>query len=357
MIIDCDVHPMIGDIRQAFEHMPERWRRHFESRPLKISGRADDRYAHPSHPFRLDAIAGGARVGGTDAAFTARDLLDQHHIDVALLLPTQAAGVAGWVEDDAASAFVSALNDLFIERWCRFDSRYKLGLTVSPHDPDAAAAEIRRLGRDPDVVAVQLPTLGLPLGNRHYHPIYEAAIEHGLPVAVHQTGAEACYYWTPTVAGGLPISYAERHALLTQVGEANLASLVMEGTFDRYPELKVLMVEYGFSWAPALLWRMDHEWKSGEGRLRRAPSEYVYDHVRLATQPIDEPERRQDLWQLVRMAGAERCVVFSSDYPHYDTDDPTRVVAALPADLRAGICWRNAMDVLGTRLSSAATTA
>lgn len=351
MIIDCDVHPMIGDIANAFAYMPERWRRHFESRPLKISGRADDRYAHPSHPFRLDAIAAGERIGGTDPGLVARDLLDRHRIDIALLLPTQAAGVAGWVEDDAANAFVSALNDLFLERWCGYDSRYRLGITVSPHDPEAAAAEIRRLGRHPAVIAVQLPTLGLPLGNRHYHPIYQAALEQGLPIAVHQTGAEACYDWTPTVAGGLPISYAERHALLTQVGEANVASLVMEGTFDRYPGLKVLMVEYGFSWVAALLWRMDHEWKQSGRPLKRAPSQYVYEHIRLATQPIDEPDRRQDLWQLVRMAAAEGVVVFSSDYPHYDTDDPTRVVAALPADLRERICWQNAMDVLGPRLS------
>jgi len=349
MIIDCDVHPMIRDVTDAFAYMPARWRSHFQSQPLKISGRADDRYAHPSHPFRLDAVLPGDRTGGTDPKFVAKDLLDTHHIDVALMLPTQAAGVAGWTDDDAAAAFVSALNDYFLEHWCGFDSRYKLAITVSPHDPDAAAKEIARLGTNPNVVAVQLPTLGMPLGDRHYHPIYAAAVEQGLPVAVHQTGAEACYYWTPTVAGGLPISYAERHALLTQVGEANLASLVMEGVLDRYPALKVLLVEYGFSWAAALIWRMDHEWaasKSALPQLRRAPSEYVAQHVRLATQPIDEPDRKQEVWDLMRLVHGEEFVVFSSDYPHYDTDDPTRVIASLPPDLKDRICYRNALEVL-----------
>jgi predicted TIM-barrel fold metal-dependent hydrolase len=43
---------------------------------------------------------------------------------------------------------------------------------------------------------------------------------------------------------------------------------------------------------------------------------------------------------------AERFVVFSSDYPHYDTDDPTRVIASLPADLKDRICYQNAFEVL-----------
>jgi uncharacterized protein len=46
-----------------------------------------------------------------------------------------------------------------------------------------------------------------------------------------------------------------------------LASLVIEGVFERFPLLKVVMVESGFAWVPAFAWRLDKTWKA----LRAAP--------------------------------------------------------------------------------------
>ena len=56
------------------------------------------------------------------------------------------------------------------------------------------------------------------MGSYTLDPIYEAAVECDLPVAVHQSGSEGCYYASQTVAGGVPRSYGERHVVLTQVG-------------------------------------------------------------------------------------------------------------------------------------------
>ena len=55
--------------------------------------------------------------------------------------------------------------------------------------------------------------------------------------------------------------------------------------------------------------------------LTRAPSEYVREHFWFATQPIEEPENPAHLTDIIDWLGWDR-LVFSSDYPHWDFDDP-----------------------------------
>jgi predicted TIM-barrel fold metal-dependent hydrolase len=131
---------------------------------------------------------------------------------------------------------------------------------------------------------------------------------------------------------------------------AHLTSLVFEGAFELFPDLKIVCVEGGFSWLAPLLWRLDNQWQAlaPEGsHLRRPPSSYVKDHVRLTTQPVEEPVRHQDLLRLMGWMEAERLLMFSTDYPHYDFDDPSWVLPRLPKESRARICSQNAIDLYG----------
>ena len=45
------------------------------------------------------------------------------------------------------------------------------------------------------------------------------------------------------------------------------------------------------------------------------------EHIWYTTQPIEEPERPDDLLDTIRWIGADR-LMFSTDYPHWDYDDP-----------------------------------
>jgi uncharacterized protein len=101
-------------------------------------------------------------------------------------------------------------------------------------------------------------------------------------------------------------------------------SLVFEGVLERHPELRLVCVEGGFSWVAPLLWRLDNEWaalKSQVPRVKRRPSETIREQVRFTTQPLDEPESSRTLVQLLEWMGADRMLMFSSDYPHHDYDD------------------------------------
>jgi predicted TIM-barrel fold metal-dependent hydrolase len=346
-IFDCDVHPTLKGREHVFPYIEDSWQHYFTRQEFKISGRSPERYPHPGVPLRADAAPAEGELPATDPAFVQKDLLEAWGVEDCLLLSVQGAAVNAWTDPPAAQAFASATNNLFYEEWTKFDPRFKLAITVSPHDPDAAAQEIDRWAGKENVAAVQLPLLNILMGNRHYYPIYEAAERAGLPIAVHQTGAEGCYIGTPVVAGGVPRSYGERHAMLPQIGMSSVISLVFEGVFERFPKLKVAFIEYGFSWLLPLLWRMEREWRNfrfDTPWVKRSPREYVKEHMRFSTQPMDEPDRVQDLWQLIELLEGDEILMFSSDYPHYDNDNPLVTLNKLPDGTRERIAGTNAYE-------------
>jgi uncharacterized protein len=349
-IFDCDVHPTINGPEAVFPFVEESWRHQFEKQEFKISGRAPERYPHPGVPLRADAKPPSGGLPASDPQFVREDLLDQWNIEAGLLLPMQGLAVAAWTDPPSATAWASAINRYFHETWVKLDDRFKLAITVSPHDPQAAAAEVERWAGTPEVIGVQLPLINTLMGNRYYYPVYEAAAAAKLPIVVHQTGAEGCYLGTPTVAGGVPRTYAERHAMLTQIGQSNVASLIFEGVFERFPDLKVMFIEYGFSWMLPLGWRLDREWKNfrmDTPWVKEPPAAYIKRHIRFATQPMDEPEKIEDLWRLIEMLDGEEILCFSSDYPHYDNDDPAVILKKLPEASRERIAWTNAHEFFG----------
>jgi hypothetical protein len=125
-----------------------------------------------------------------------------------------------------------------------------------------------------------------PLGQRRYWPIYQAAEEAGLPVGVHAFG----FRGNPITPSGWPSYYIEEMVGHSQCQQSALASLVLEGVFERFPKLKMVMIEAGFGWAPSLAWRLDKAWRrlrSEVPHVKRPPSEYIREQVWWTTQPME----------------------------------------------------------------------
>jgi predicted TIM-barrel fold metal-dependent hydrolase len=78
----------------------------------------------------------------------------------------------------------------------------------------------------------------------------------------------------------------------------------------------------------------------------------VLSNCRFASEPVDEPERAEQVLQIAGMMHAERTLVFSTDYPHWDGDSPSLVFKGFPEDLRRRIYRDNAVDTFGSRLPS-----
>jgi len=152
---------------------------------------------------------------------------------------------------------------------------------------------------------------------------------------------------------GTATYYVEWHTALTEVFQANVISMLCHGVFERFPKLKLVIAEGGFAWLPDVLWRLDKNWKALRAEvpwLTRLPSETAMEHVRLTTQPFVEPEDSRHVLALCEMIQAERTLLFSSDYPHWDFDNPRRALAVLPEPMRSRILGQNAAELYGTRL-------
>lgn len=351
-VIDCDVHPLLPNgIRSLYPYMTEAWRERFiRKRAHTTESGLTLRYAQPNGTVvRDDAKPEAGMPGGSDPHFLVRDLLDANGISVAVLNSLQSARFCSvHASVDESIVIASASNDYYIENWLTVDERLTYAPVVPSQDPAAAAAEIRRIGGHKQVVAVAVPPIAILMGNRYWWPIFEAAQEMDLPLLLHVSGSEGVYNGAPMPAGGMPDTYIERYVTLGQGAESNLNSLILSGTFERFPRLRVLFVEYGFVWPVPLMLRMDRLWRGLRHEVpwvKKSPTDYVAEHVWFTTQPIEEPRDPRDLERLVRMVGVDN-LCFSTDYPHWDNDMPMQAFRLLPQEDRDRIMRTNARSVL-----------
>ena len=132
--------------------------------------------------------------------------------------------------------------------------------------------------------------------------------------------------------------------------ETTIASLIFEGALERFPGLKVVLIEGGFGWVPAFGWRMDAHWsrmRAEVPQVKHPPSEYLRRHCWFTTQPMEEPENPAHLLDIIDWIGPER-LMFSTDYPHWDFDDPKWVLKVrLPQTTREAIFRGNARALYG----------
>ena len=92
-------------------------------------------------------------------------------------------------------------------------------------------------------------------------------------------------------------------------------------------------------------------WVGRAPLVKRRPSEYVREHFTFTTQPLDEVDTRRERAALFGPDGLDKMLLFSSDYPHYDTDDPGFVIRSrIPAGIREAVCYQNAVRVFGPQL-------
>jgi predicted TIM-barrel fold metal-dependent hydrolase len=143
--------------------------------------------------------------------------------------------------------------------------------------------------------------------------------------------------------------YGEMHMNFASLPMTLVPSLIFEGVFERFPKLRVALIELGWSWAVPYSWRLDAAWKklgAEVPHLRRKPSEYMREHFWFTTQPIEEPEKLEDtnsVYEMFEESGFAERLMYSSDYPHWDFDSPYESVPVnFPIERRRRILGRNA---------------
>ena len=195
-----------------------------------------------------------------------------------------------------------------------------------------------------------LPAAGLKTlyGSELYDPVYDAAQEAGLPVAIHSV--EAIFPVFPFQLEQFRTALAV-HALAHPLAMvANLVSLLETGVPVRFPRLGIAFMEAGTGWVPWIANRLDKEYIERRREvplLQERPSHYMQRFF-YGTQPIEEPDERTDVVKLFELFDGENQAMFASDWPHHDFDH-TQFVFGLPfaPEVRRKIMGLNAARFFG----------
>lgn len=349
MVADCDIHPAFRSANDLVPFLPKRWAEHIQTYGIHLLRPYSGSVPYPrSAPLlsRCDAWPETGGPPGSDLAFMREQHLDALGVDLGVL---QVLDLFAFNEQNLefGAALATAVNDWQIATWCDPEPRLKGSIVVGQEDALEAAVEIERRAGDRRFAQVSLtPRAMEPLGRKRYWPIFAAAETTSRPIGIHVGG----YGGHAPTGSGWPTFYAEEHHSNAHTMQAQLASLVVEGIPERFPKLKFVFIEGGFGWVPAMKWRLDQHFarfRDEVRHLRRLPSEYIRDHFWFTTQPVEEPERTEEMRAVLDWIGTDR-LMFSSDYPHWDFDDPRYAFKiTLSAEERRAIFHDNAHEFYG----------
>jgi predicted TIM-barrel fold metal-dependent hydrolase len=353
-MIDCDIHVQITHQEEILKFIdaPERdWYRN----QAYMLGLPAYPWSNPSNWFRGDLAVDESGMPGGNAQVVATEALDGQGADIGILTADDALSVGLMENTYRAAALARAHNDWQSEDWFPHDDRFRGSIIVPSQDTVAAVAEIERCAGDRRFVQVLLAGGSeRPYGDPRYLPILEAAAANGLAVAIH-SGMEGMGLAHQPTGAGAPTFYIEWHTIGSACSiMAHLMSLLTHGTFRRVPDLKVLLIEGGIAWLPGMLWRNDTNWRGLRDDtpwLDEPPSETMKRHIRFATQPLEHTDGNDELlWQMLAAVGAPDILCYSSDYPHWDGDEPKWLSNRLPEAWRQGVMHDNAVAFYGSRL-------
>jgi predicted TIM-barrel fold metal-dependent hydrolase len=346
-VVDADVHESLVSINDLLPYLEPVWQRYITECGFK--GIPGDPYVATAHGGRrVDSWPEDGGPPGSDYRLMREHVFDTYDIDY-LILTGHFYRLTTMPQVDFAVALMSAYNDWLIDTWLTRDDRIYGSIQVALQDPEATAREIDRIGGHPQILQVLLPCAAeKALGHPSYHVVYEAAIRNNLTVAVHPSsfGGSAA---KPDFVGSYPRTYLEYHQNFAVAYQAQLTNIVLEGVLEKFPDLRLVMLEGGCTWVPHLMWTLDAHWRSLQldvPWLKRKPSEYIRKNVFYGTQPIVIPDNIDHLLQTFEMFGGADRLLFATDYPHWDFDSPTRFMpSTVPVEWRRKILGHNAMDL------------
>jgi uncharacterized protein len=343
--VDSDVHP-VPKRGQLIDHIPEPWRsRYFRARRVgeTIYYDAPD-YSH-SKAMRVDSFSAGGEFAGSDPEMALRQLIMEAGVDIAILEPTAAVCRT----PEATQAYTAGMNSWLADCWLdgrnNWHQRWRGSICVAIEAPQGAVAEIEKWAGHPHMAQILIKAEPRPSwGDPRYDPIWAAATKHDITVSCHLGRAQ--HETLPLPPVGFP-SYNHDFMVTYSLTAANqVMSLIFDGVFDRFPTLRIVFVEHAFTWILPLMWRMDaiYEARKSWMDIKRKPSEYVKDHIKFTTQPLDYPEDKTELSRALEWMECDKILLYSSDYPHWTFDDPRWLVKHLPEHARENIMFRNGIQ-------------
>ncbi len=325
--------------------LPELWEKH----------RSED-----IDPSVISGPKGWLAPGALDTEVRSR-VLDALGIDAQLVFPTFALGhFASSKDPDVRYGGARAMNRA-ISAFCADDPRMLPVGYLPLNDPDRARTELD-LAIQAGVKAVWMPSE--PPGDfspAHVDldPVWARLAEARIPFVLHVGGGKTLNRAFHNNGRPLPTDWlgggenlrAKDLPVLHHSPEQFLASLVLDGTFERHPDLRGGAIELGASWVPTMLRNLDHAARTLGKRellikeLSLDPSDYIRRQVRFTPFPFEDTA-----W-LIEQCGPE-LFCFSTDYPHPEGGRrPFEIfgeaMSGFDDTARERFFWRNGAELVG----------
>ncbi len=278
-------------------------------------------------------------------------VLDAEHIDIAILYTTVGLLWEAEVEDPALSQAYTKAYNRWICEFCAGERRLVPTAHLSLTDPAAAAVELERAVGEGAVGGYVAPFhhQGTPLGQPDNDALFAAAQDLDVPLAIHPTFEPQ---WTKGTRMGT-WENVKQLRLLASVSASDgvrqqFTTLFDFGVFDKFPRLKIVVLESGAGWLGYWLDRMDavygHTFVGNRVPLQYKPSDYFRERCWISA----DPDERM-VPALAQRYGVER-FLWASDFPHADhtaeyVHDLNELVAMFPEDQRRKFIGDNARSL------------
>jgi len=244
--------------------------------------------------------------------------LDMEGLEAAIIYPSLDLVWETECDDaDYAQAMTRAYNRWVVD-WCSENDKRLIPVAhLSLGDPKAAAEELERAVKAgcKGGWVVQFVMTRKPHAHPDHDVLFAKAQELDVPLAIHPSLEPQ---WA--LPGRYDLQYVRKQQFFLNVTASDaarhaLASFMQYGTFDKFPKLKLVILEVGAGWASYWLDRMDAVYDSIIGRsvpLKERPSAYFKRNVWISADPDEK-----SLPAMVDLLGADR-FFWASDFPHPD---------------------------------------
>jgi len=288
------------------------------------------------------------------------ELMDEQGVDYAMMYPTLASLIEERMKDDPdlCADAIHALNQWMIEAWpYAFEHRIFSTPVIATGLVDRAMQELDfAMGHGARAILMRpAPAWGYrgprSFALAEFDPFWQKVEESGVLVVLHASDSGYNRYtneWEG--AHGEALAFGEPSLFsLTVEGDYRAVrdaatSLICHGALQRFPKLRIALVENGGGWVPHFLEQLDHAYEKAPHRYEEQPSATFKRHFWM------HPFHEEDPRELVHLLGADR-VIFGSDFPHIEgLADPLSWAAelhGLPEDELRLVMGGNMMQLLG----------
>lgn len=283
-------------------------------------------------------------VGDDNATNRVLDM-DDDGSDVHFLIPSSWNSVVGLEDVELELGLVRAFHRHMSDFCGQYPDRLKGMILASGRSIEDAVSEIRQWGTSKWAVAV-MPLLpeGMPADHPDLDPIWKAAADHDLAISHHS------FTWNPPYFPGYrdlwDNIFLGRLASHTWGAMRFMAAFIGSGVMDKYPGLRMGVLEGGFGWLPFWSRRMDEQasYVGGTAELKHKCSEYVQGGRFFCSIETHEGE---DMFNMVTGFLGNEVLMFASDFPHSECHFPESVDdvlawSSLSDDTRHKLMWDNA---------------